>query len=172
MSTPNPLLGAWSAEAEAEAWRRVRERQARGEFSAPSLAWGELKGLSIEEPTAQPAAPEPSAAAEELDKAPAPLRLEGLKELAAREVGATATTPATTTKTAPEQVDHPAHYHAESGLEVIDIIEAWALNYNRGNALKYLARAGRKDPASEAQDLKKALWYIERELKRLEEASA
>ena len=169
MSTPNPLLGAWSAEAEAEAWRRVRERQARGEFSAPSLAWGELKGHTIDDPAAQPSAPEPSAAAEELDKAPAPLRLEGLKELAAREVGATATTTtATTTKTAPEQVDHPAHYHASSGFEVIEIIEAWSLNFNRGNALKYLARAGRKDPASEAQDLKKALWYIERELKRLE----
>ena len=164
MSTPNPLLGAWSAEAEAEAWRRVRERQARGEFSPPSLAWGELKGLAIEEPTTQPAAPEPSGAAEELDRAPAPLRLEGLKELAAREVGATATAP----KTAPEQVDHPTHYHALSGFEVIEIIEAWSLNFNRGNALKYLARAGRKDPATEAQDLKKALWYIERELKRLE----
>lgn len=166
MSTPNPLLGAWSAEAEAEAWRRVRERQEKGEIPAPSITWSALKGVTIEEPAAQPAAPEPSGEAEELDKAPAPLRLErleGLKELAAREAGATTTT----TKTAPEQVDHPAHYHASSGFEVIEIIEAWSLNFNRGNALKYLARAGRKDPASEAQDLRKALWYIERELKRL-----
>lgn len=164
MSTPNPLLGAWSAEAEAEAWRRVRERQARGEIGPPSLAWGALRGVEVTEPAAQPAAPEPSEAAEELDRAPAPLRLEGLKELAAREAGATADA----LKTAPEQVDHPAHYHALSGFEVIEIIEAWSLNFNRGNALKYLARAGRKDPATEAQDLKKALWYIERELKRLE----
>ena len=52
------------------------------------------------------------------------------------------------------------------GHEVIDITEH--LNFCRGSAVKYLARAGRKDPTKELEDLRKARWYVDREIKRLE----
>lgn len=62
-------------------------------------------------------------------------------------------------------VNHPEHY-VQNGMEAIDVIEAFAAgNYHRGNALKYLLRAGRKDATE--QDLRKAIWYIEREIKVL-----
>lgn len=62
---------------------------------------------------------------------------------------------------------NPAHYQGFSnGAQVIDITEN--LNFNRGNAVKYLARAGAKDPAKEIEDVKKAIWYAQRELVRLE----
>ena len=66
-------------------------------------------------------------------------------------------------------VNHPSHYAVgwSNGAEVIDITEN--LNFNRGNAVKYIARAGRKDPALEIEDLRKAQWYIEREIYRLGE---
>ncbi|MBM4640683.1 DUF3310 domain-containing protein [Rhodococcus hoagii] len=61
----------------------------------------------------------------------------------------------------------PSHYQGFSnGAEVIDITEN--LNFNRGNAIKYAARAGAKDPAKELEDLRKAKWYIDREISRLE----
>ena len=62
---------------------------------------------------------------------------------------------------------NPAHYRNgfSNGAEVIDITEA--LSYNRGNAIKYLARAGQKDPDKEIEDLEKALWYVKRELGRV-----
>lgn len=60
---------------------------------------------------------------------------------------------------------NPSHYREgwSNGAEVIDITEH--LNFNRGNAVKYLARAGKKD--DELQDLRKALWYVAREIDRL-----
>ena len=65
-----------------------------------------------------------------------------------------------------DRVNHPGHYTGFShGAEVIDITEN--LNFNRGNAIKYLARAGRKDSASELEDLMKARWYVNREIARL-----
>lgn len=67
-----------------------------------------------------------------------------------------------------EAVNHPDHYNL-GGIEVIDAVEAWGFGegFNRGNAIKYIARAGRKDPGTEIEDLKKAEWYIHREVKRL-----
>lgn len=65
-----------------------------------------------------------------------------------------------------DPVEHPSHYVGFSnGAEVIDIVEH--LNFNRGNAIKYLARAGAKNPDTEVEDLKKAAWYVARELERL-----
>ena len=61
-------------------------------------------------------------------------------------------------------VDHPKHYNMGK-YEAIDIIEDWQMNFNLGNALKYLSRAGHKDDI--IQDLKKAKWYIDREIQRL-----
>jgi hypothetical protein len=63
-----------------------------------------------------------------------------------------------------ETVEHPDHYRSESGLEAIDVIEAWDLNFNLGNALKYICRAGLKDKGSRSEDLEKAIWYLNREL--------
>jgi len=67
------------------------------------------------------------------------------------------------------EVSHPAHYNSGK-IEVIEAIEDWKLNYHRGNAVKYIARAGKKDPAKEAQDLEKAIWYLQREVELLTKA--
>ncbi len=64
-------------------------------------------------------------------------------------------------------VDHPNHYHKESGVEVIDAIEAWGLGFALGNCVKYIARAGHKHNARE--DLQKALWYLTWELAKYED---
>ena len=58
-------------------------------------------------------------------------------------------------------INHPAHYTFGS-IEVITAIEDWKLPYHLGNAVKYIARAGRKDPAKTEEDLSKAIWYINR----------
>ena len=63
-----------------------------------------------------------------------------------------------------DMVNHPPHY-ARLKPEPIDVIEAWQLDYFRGNALKYIARAGHKD--DEVQDLEKAVWYLQRRIKQL-----
>lgn len=64
-----------------------------------------------------------------------------------------------------DMVDHPPHYTHFKGLEVIDLTEQ--LNFNRGNAVKYICRAGIKNKATEIQDLQKAMWYIAREIERV-----
>ena len=70
-----------------------------------------------------------------------------------------------------DYVNHPAHY-TDGKIEVIDFIEDKKLGFCLGNAVKYIARAGKKDPSKEVEDLKKARWYIERRIKELEEASS
>lgn len=67
-----------------------------------------------------------------------------------------------------DAINHPTHYHKDSGVEVIDAIEAWGLGFSLGNAVKYIARAGHKDVAAELQDLKKARWYLERAIANIE----
>lgn len=64
-----------------------------------------------------------------------------------------------------EKVDHPKHYNMGK-IEVIDAIEDWSLNFHLGNTVKYVARANHKGNALE--DLKKAKWYLEREIQRRE----
>jgi len=63
-----------------------------------------------------------------------------------------------------DTVNHPSHYNV-GNIEVIDYIEDLGLGigFNLGNAIKYLSRAGHKDGNSAAQDVKKALWYIQRQ---------
>lgn len=63
-------------------------------------------------------------------------------------------------------VDHPAYYNTGK-IEVIDFIQDKDLNFSRGNAVKYIVRAGIKDPAKEIEDLEKAVWYINAEIRRL-----
>jgi hypothetical protein len=62
-----------------------------------------------------------------------------------------------------EKVNHPSHYNA-GRIEVIDFIEDQNLNFNLGNAVKYISRAGKKDPEKFREDLEKAIWYLNREL--------
>lgn len=65
-----------------------------------------------------------------------------------------------------DMVNHPPHYKGFSnGAEAIDICEN--LSFNVGNAVKYLARAGKKDPDKTVEDLDKASWYIARERARI-----
>lgn len=65
-----------------------------------------------------------------------------------------------------DPVNSPSHYTAYKGLEIIDLTEQ--MNFNRGNAVKYIARAGHKSTGpGEIEDLKKAAWYIQREIERL-----
>ena len=63
-------------------------------------------------------------------------------------------------------VNHPSHY-TDGKIEVIEFIEDKKLNYHRGNAIKYICRAGKKDPQKEIEDLQKAIWYINREIRNL-----
>lgn len=63
-------------------------------------------------------------------------------------------------------IKHPAHY-CYSKFEPKDVIRAWGLNFNLGSAVKYIARAGRKDDI--LQDLNKAKQFIEFEIEAIEE---
>lgn len=62
-------------------------------------------------------------------------------------------------------INRPDHYFS-SGIEAIDVIEAYGLGFNLGNSVKYILRAGSKGPA--AEDLRKARWYLAREIASLE----
>lgn len=63
-----------------------------------------------------------------------------------------------------DSINNPSHYK-RGGIECIQVTEG--MSFCRGNAVKYLWRAGLKDPAKEIEDLEKAKWYIEREIQRL-----
>lgn len=65
-----------------------------------------------------------------------------------------------------EAVNHPSHYNAGK-YEVIDVIEDWNLGFNLGNSIKYIGRAGKKNPDKIIEDLEKAAWYLNREIQRL-----
>jgi hypothetical protein len=66
-----------------------------------------------------------------------------------------------------EKVNHPHHYGGDSTYEHIKVVEAWGLDYDLGNCTKYIARAGKKtdDPL---EDLKKARWYLDHKIQKLE----
>jgi len=61
-------------------------------------------------------------------------------------------------------INHPSHY-TDGNIEVIDYIEDKGFGYHLGNAIKYISRAGKKDPDKEIEDLQKAMWYIARYIK-------
>ena len=63
-------------------------------------------------------------------------------------------------------VARPKHYNTGK-IEVIEFIEDKKLNFHLGNAVKYVSRAGKKDPNKHIEDLEKAVWYIEREIECL-----
>jgi len=64
-------------------------------------------------------------------------------------------------------VNRPSHYAEGRNYEPIAVIEDWELDYHTGNALKYISRAGRKDNI--IQDLRKAVWYLERRIEVLQD---
>lgn len=66
-----------------------------------------------------------------------------------------------------DAVNKPAHY-TRGKIETIDVIEDWGLGFCLGNTVKYISRAGHKDPAKELEDLKKARWYLDRHIAMLE----
>ena len=66
-----------------------------------------------------------------------------------------------------DTVNHPEHYGGKDNTyEVIKVIEAWKLDFCLGNTIKYIARAGKKDPSKIIEDLKKAAWYLDRAIKQ------
>ena len=64
-----------------------------------------------------------------------------------------------------DTVNKPVHY-TDGKIEVIDFIEDKKLNFHLGNVVKYISRAGKKDPNKTLEDLQKAKWYLEREISR------
>jgi len=67
-----------------------------------------------------------------------------------------------------DKVNHPKHYRPGT-YEAINVINAWELGFALGNALKYICRAGRKDPNTQVQDLEKAIFYLKHEIKTIKD---
>lgn len=66
-----------------------------------------------------------------------------------------------------DSINHPPHYNAHpSGIECIEVVRH--MNFNLGNVVKYVWRAGFKESSGELEDLKKARWYLDDEIKRRE----
>lgn len=65
-----------------------------------------------------------------------------------------------------EAVNHPSHYGGDTTYEAIKVIEAWQLGFHLGNVLKYIRRADEKE--THLQNLKKARWYLDRQIARIE----
>ena len=66
---------------------------------------------------------------------------------------------------------NPAHYRGDRKFEPIDVIDDWNLNYRLGNALKYISRNGRKPGEDPREGLRKAIWYLERQIQALDKPS-
>lgn len=67
-----------------------------------------------------------------------------------------------------DAVNHPNHYGGDTVYESIKVIQAWGLGFCLGNTVKYISRAGRKDPSKTLEDLKKAEFYLQYEIRNLE----
>lgn len=65
-----------------------------------------------------------------------------------------------------DPVNHPAHY-TFGRFEVIDVIEDWNLGFHEASAVKYIARAGKKNPKKTIEDYSKAVWYLQRKINQL-----
>lgn len=66
------------------------------------------------------------------------------------------------------EINHPQHYNMGK-IEPIDVIEDWHLGFHLGNTVKYIARAGLKDPNKYIEDLEKAEWYLHRYIEKSKE---
>lgn len=70
--------------------------------------------------------------------------------------------PSTINQRRTKTVDHPDHYGGKDNpYEVIKVIKAWELGFHLGNAVKYIARAGKKNSETLIEDLEKAIWYLQ-----------
>ena len=68
-----------------------------------------------------------------------------------------------------EQVNHPEHYGGKDNVyEAIKVIDNWELGFSLGNTVKYISRAGKKDPTKELEDLRKAKFYLDHHIEKLE----
>lgn len=65
-----------------------------------------------------------------------------------------------------DTVNHPSYYQGK--IEVIDFIDDKNLGFNLGNCVKYISRAGKKNPEKFLEDLEKARWYLDREIRNME----
>lgn len=68
-----------------------------------------------------------------------------------------------------DAVNSPSHYQSKK-FEVIEVIEEFNLDFSLGNAIKYILRAGKKDEQKYKEDLEKAIWYINRHIKGIDNA--
>jgi hypothetical protein len=66
----------------------------------------------------------------------------------------------------------PGHYKDDRKYETIEVIEDWKLNFNLGNVIKYIGRSGRKPGENPIEGLKKAAFYLNREIETLEQLQA
>lgn len=79
--------------------------------------------------------------------------------------------PALSSRTAEDyaaDVEHPSHYGGDTTYEAIKVIQAWGLGFEVGSAVKYLSRAGKKPGEPYEKDIRKAIYYLQEELARLE----
>ena len=67
-----------------------------------------------------------------------------------------------------DPVNHPSHY-CDGGIETLDFILAKRLDFLLGQVVKYVSRAGKKDPAKELEDLQKARFYLDRKIETMKE---
>ena len=66
------------------------------------------------------------------------------------------------------KISHPDYYGGcLNPYEVINVIDAWKLDFSLGNAVKYISRAGKKNKETEIEDLEKAIWYIRHKIELL-----
>lgn len=94
----------------------------------------------------------------------------GKRILHPKEISGYAQTTAQETDTdEPDPVNHPQHYGGDTTYEAIKVITAWGLGFDLGNVTKYVARAGKKDPSKELEDLRKARFYLEHRINQLEQ---
>jgi len=70
-----------------------------------------------------------------------------------------------------DPISHPAHY-CDGGIETLDFIVAKKLDFFLGQVCKYISRAGKKDPAKELEDLKKAQFYLNRKIELMEKEAS
>jgi ribosomal protein S6 len=68
-----------------------------------------------------------------------------------------------------DTVNHPTHYNSGK-IEVIEFLEDQKLDFHSANAVKYISRAGKKNPEKEIEDLEKAIWYLTRKVATLKAA--
>lgn len=70
-----------------------------------------------------------------------------------------------------EAVNHPKHYGGDVPYEAKKVIRAWDLNFSLGNTVKYISRVGKKDPKAAIEDLEKARWYLDDQIRFLKDGT-